>query len=264
MNESEHRVLSDLLEIITQMHVPTLAIGANARRLILDQPHKLPAQRLTLDWDFETRVESWLQYRALAEQLVARGKFGKTSTHSFVHIPTDIPVDIVPFGKIAGRDATTEWPETERRMSVLGFETALERAEEVDVAGRRLKVASPPWHVALKLIAYADRALEKDLLDVDFILEHATSVQLERVYEALTDELANDILDYDEAGAYLIGADLAAQASEPVVTVLTGVLARLLEDSDHLELKRHLARHDEAGKLALIVKRFRALRGGLS
>ncbi len=264
MTDSDQLALSDLLEIAAQLQVPTLAVGANARQLIFDQPYALPIQRLTFDWDFGTRVKSWEQYRLLTERLVRSGKFKQGSAHSFVHVLTDVPVDVVPFGEIAAPDASIEWPETERQMSVLGFDVALEQAEEIDVAGWRLKVASLPWHIALKLIAFSDRRLEKDLLDISFILEHATDVQIDRLYDALASEFADDVIDYDEAGAYLIGLDLVAQAPAPVITALNNVLTTLLGDPNYLELRRHLTHYGNATRLALIVKRFNALSRGLA
>lgn len=266
MTGDDHEVLADLLEIAAPLRVPTLAVGANARQLVLDQPYGLLTQRLTADWDFGARVESWPHYRTFTERLTQTGRFRAVSAHSFIHVPTDIPVDLVPFGEIAGQDAAIEWPETERRMSVLGFEAALEHAETVEVAGQQLRVASPPWHVALKLIAYADRKLEKDLADINFMLEHATDVQAQdgRIYDVLAAELADEVVDYDEAGAYLIGLDLASQAPAPVRTALNTVLATLLGDPDYLELQRHLVPYGNAFMLALIVKRFSALGRGLN
>ena len=265
--DGELEALHAFFRLAAAARVPVLGVGANARMLVLDTRYDLPVQRITQDWDFAARFGSWAGYRDFAARLQAEGVFQKIAPHRFLHTGTRVQLDVVPFGGLADARGRITWPETERQMSVAGFAAAYEHAEEISLGGEVFRVTTPPWHVALKLMAYADRKLEKDLGDLDFILRHATEAFLERVFDELGDLLADERLGYDEAGAYLLGKDLATQAPGPVAPELLRVLGALLGDPDRLELRRHLlafasyGRHEEA--LRTIVTRFEALRRGL-
>ncbi|HEX7004325.1 MAG TPA: nucleotidyl transferase AbiEii/AbiGii toxin family protein [Trueperaceae bacterium] len=238
--EEEEKMLQEVLRVAGEADAPALAVGANARFLVLDERYGLPLRRLTQDWDFAVRLESWQGYQKLAAALTQDGAFLRTDPHRFVHSGTKIPIDLIPLGELAGAEKRIEWPETGRSMNVLGFDEAFQHAEEVELAGERIMVATPPWHVALKLFAYSDRAAERDLADIEFILENATEVLSERVFDELSSELADGHLQYDETGPYLLACDLRRQSSTMVIAGLLDVLSGLLDEADHLSLRRHL------------------------
>lgn len=269
LSENEKRALEAFVRIVGAQQVPTVALGANARMLVLDKQYDLPTQRLTVDWDFAARVDSWASYEALAKDLIAEGVFERVpnTSQQFVHRDTGIPIDVLPFGDIANQDGLVDWPETEKQMSTLGLNAAYEHAVTIALDNETIRVATPSWHVALKLIAYSDRRAEKDLRDLDFILLHATEVFSDRVFDELGDQLADDLVGYDEAGAYLIGRDLAVQGSSPVTAALLDVLDGLLDDRNHLELRAQLLSPTQSDTnevtLGVIVERFRALRRGI-
>ncbi|MDZ7703627.1 MAG: hypothetical protein U5L04_03975 [Trueperaceae bacterium] len=110
----------------------------------------------------------------------------------------------MPFGDIANQAGLIDWPETKKQMSVVGLDAAYEHAVAIELENETIRLATPPWHVALKLIAYSERRAEKDLRDLDFILRHATEVFIDRMFDELGGLLADDVLGYAEAGAYLI------------------------------------------------------------
>jgi len=103
-NKAETQLLIALLSIASSLKIETLAIGANARQLILGERYKLTTQRLTTDWDFAVQVESWEKYSALSQVLTKQHTFQRTSEHRFIHVTTMLPIDIVPFGTIAEPD----------------------------------------------------------------------------------------------------------------------------------------------------------------
>lgn len=269
LSADEKRAIEAFLRIAAARQVPTFAVGANARMLVLDQRFGLPVQRITVDWDFATRIESWDDYEAFARDLQTNGVFRRSpnSLHQFVHQDTDIPVDIVPFGGVANEEGLIDWPETEKQMSAIGFDAAYEHATTFTLEDETIYVATLPWHVALKLIAYGDRRAEKDLRDLDFMLQHATEVLIDRVFDELGDHLADERLTYEEVGAYLIGSDLAAQGTAVVKTALLDVLGSLLDDRNHLDLRRQLLSPAQRGTheaiLDMIVERLEALRRGI-
>ena len=264
--KAEIQLLTAILSIASSLDIEILAIGANARQLILDERFKLTTQRLTTDWDFAVQVDSWASYFLLSQALIKESKFKKISEHRFLHIATNIPIDMVPFGHIAEPNQRIEWPDSEKQMSVLGFHSAYYHGQSIQLNGQVLKVVTIPWHVALKLMAYKDRKLEKDLFDIHFILEHATEVFSERVFDELADALAEGRLDYDQAGAFLLGRDLANQATTDVISVLSGILSNLINDPNHIDFQRHLLRmqhEDQSANLVIILQRFKALKQGL-
>ena len=268
LSEREARAIEAFLRIVGTKQVPTVALGANARMLVLDKRYGLPEQRLTVDWDFAARVDSWASYEALAQDLQVGGVFRQTPNNrqQFVHRDTGIPIDILPFGDIANQAGLIDWPETEKQMSVVGLDAAYKHAVAIELENETIRLATPPWHVALKLIAYSDRRAEKDLRDLDFILRHAAEIFIDRVFDELGGLLADNVLGYDEAGAYLIGNDLAAQGSDMTRVALLGVLGGLLGDPNHLELQRMLlspTQSDNEATLNTMVRRFEALRRGI-
>jgi predicted nucleotidyltransferase len=266
-SDDEQAMLRDLLRITKREHKPPLAVGANARFLVLDERYALPAHRLTQDWDFAARFQSWQGYREFAGVLTGDGVFKQTHPHRFVHTATNTPIDLVPYGELAAADDTIEWPETGRSMNVLGFHAAFQNAEEIEIAGEYVRVATPPWHVALKLFAYADRGQERDLTDIAFILDHATEAFSARVFEELSDELADEVLGYDSAGPYLLARDLLRQSPPKVIAALQDVLTRILDEPDHLALRRLLLRAGSLERreqlLEEFVRRLEAFRRGL-
>lgn len=182
--DADRRAIEALLQVVSAHEIETMAIGANARVLVIDGRHDLPSPRRTLDWDFAVRVDSWASFADLGE--------------------------------------------------------ALRRSETLEVGGTSVRAPTAPWQIALKLLAYADRQASKDLQDVAFILDHGTEIAGARVFEELYGELADEGLSYPEAGPYLFGRDLAAEASPHVINLLKTTLSRLLDAPERLELRAAL------------------------
>ena len=238
LSDTESKLITDLLDIAIALNISCLAIGANARQIILDERYQLATQRLTTDWDFAVQVETWADYKALGQAL-GETSFKQQNEHRFIHTKSLIPLDIIPFGKIAEPEQALTWPDSEKEMSVLGFQLAYEHAEQISINGHTLKLASLPWHLALKLIAYGERALEKDLFDINFMLEQATEVFSERIFDELADELASEALSYNEAGSFLLGKDLSKQVIPELQERLNQVLTQLTTEP-YMDIQRHL------------------------
>lgn len=269
-SHAEAQAIRDLLTVAAQHEIPTLAIGASARQLILDQRYALPTRRTTLDWDFAIQVADWSTYRALIHALTAppRAQFRFDAPHRLVHLDTQVRIDLVPFGLIAAPDDTLRWPEGEREMSVTGFTTALQYSETVQLEGQSLRVATLHWHVALKLLAYTDRELKKDLDDIDFMLSAATEALTDRVYTELADPLSEGKLAFNVAGAYLVGKDLSREATHEERRALLAILNdKVIREPDYLALSRLVpASLDEtlrSNRIDQVIEHFQSLRRGL-
>jgi predicted nucleotidyltransferase len=123
-------------------------------------------------------------------------------------------VDILPIGLRALRERKIEWPRAETVMRLVGWDYAFKDAVDCDLAtGLMMRV--PPLHVLtlLKIGAYLDDPVlrEKDLHDVLVILDKYSEEGDRRFSEAVLDER----LDYDEAGAFLLGQDLRSLCARP-------------------------------------------------
>jgi predicted nucleotidyltransferase len=227
----------DLERIARAQDIPMMVIGAAARLLLLDWKHRLPVRRTTKDWDFGVRMKSWTQYKHLQNELTHSGApfRGTGAEHRFVHRSGTV-VDLVPFGEIEAPKGTIQWPDSRAVMTVTGFREADEHAIRIELApGVHVRVVTIPTLVILKLVAYRDRGRTDDLVDVLFILENYSQYELEnRIFDELTDQLASGELPFEQAGAFLLGRDVAAQCSPSNRPKVGCILDDLLCDRDAL------------------------------
>jgi predicted nucleotidyltransferase len=259
MDMSDKKAIAELLEITKRLGIPTLAIGASARQLVFDEPHGLPTRRTTMDWDFATKVTSWQEFQTLQTAL---SKDFQVQAHRLEHKRFGTLIDLVPFGGVA-KDDIIYFPKSDMRLSVLGFDTALRHAEQILLEEQTLTVTSLPWLVGLKLFAWADRQAYKDLDDLAFMLQYASEVVGEQIYEATVP----DDLPFEARGAFVLGYDLGQQALAQEGQRLEAILQTLLQSPEYLVLSRlasrSLTEREHRTLLEVTVRRFEALRLGL-
>lgn len=229
----EKQVLADLVNIVSALKLPMIVVGAGARLLIFDC--KFGEGRGTKDWDVAISIDNWEAYQALSEHLTKGNSphFETTKTiHKFVHIETNIEVDIVPFGQIGEPDQKIVWSKTGNCMNVLGFAEALFHAKTVSVDGLEIPVIDTPAFVVLKIFAWGDRGerTNKDLEDIEFILSKYEDE--ERVYEELALELADGLVEFIDANVYLLGQDIHKILQEKTLSELNILLDKLIENLD--------------------------------
>jgi Uncharacterized protein conserved in bacteria len=229
----EKQALTDLVNIVTALELPMILVGAGARLLIFDQ--KFGEGRGTKDWDVAISIESWEAYEKLRDNLMggdfARFKTTKTA-HKFIHIETNIEVDIVPFGEIGEPNQEIVWPDSGKPMNVLGFPEALFHATTVSIDDLEIKVIDTPAFIVLKVFAWGDRGerTNKDLEDIEFILSRYEDE--DRVYTELVDELAGGVIDFLDANIYLLGQDINRILQEKTRVELNLLLDKLIESLD--------------------------------
>jgi predicted nucleotidyltransferase len=257
---SDKKAIATLLETTSRLRIPTLAIGASARQLVFDEPHNLPTRRTTLDWDFATKVDSWQDFQAL--QMALSEDFAVQNAHRLEHKRFGTVVDLVPFGAVA-RDDIIYFPKTEMKLSVLGFDTALQHAEQLTFEQQTLTVTSLPWLIGLKLFAWSDRGAYKDLDDLAFMLHYASEVVGDKIYETTVP----DELPFEARGAFVLGDELGRQATAPERHKLETVLQKLLQPPEYLSLSRLVARsaseREQRVFMDVTVRRFETLARGL-
>lgn len=117
-------------------------------------------------------------------------------------------VDLIPVGGQARREKRLTWPLGETTMSLVGVEHVFRDAVELAMApGLVVRVVPLVVLALLKIVSYLEEphVRRKDLSDLAGILD---------VYEESGDRRFSDVVldagvDYSEAGAYLLGCDLA-------------------------------------------------------
>ncbi|MDB9513811.1 nucleotidyl transferase AbiEii/AbiGii toxin family protein [Kamptonema animale CS-326] len=227
----EKQVLADIKEVVDALKLPMLITGAGARLLIFDIPYK-KSGRTTTDWDCAVYLESWEKFEILRDRMTKgiSPRFQATSSvHKFIHINTNIEVDIVPFGEIGQPNEQIQWPDG-NEMNLLGLEEALSHAISQTIDNLEFLVVPLFAFIALKLIAWNDRQLAKDIEDINFILQNYS--EDDRIYDELIDELSEGKIEFEDAAAFLLGKDIRHKFSDRTITQLDRILSQILEDCD--------------------------------
>ena len=173
LTSNEKQVLIDLKVVIDNLEYRMLLVGANARRLIFDFPFEITG-RGTTDWDITVPLKNWDDYKTLTKYLTEGQNpcFKKTSTqHRFIHVSTNIMVDIIPCGAIGEPDQEIKWND-DNVMNIMGFKEALENALIELIDGREFSVVDIPSLIVLKFFAWNDNQKAKHWQDIDLSLIH--------------------------------------------------------------------------------------------
>ncbi len=231
LDREDLALLRDLLDVLGERGNPCFLVGAGARILALDVRFGVTGARATFDWDFAVQAESWKEWSALRDALCLRTFRPTAAQHRLVH-ERGGQLDLVPFGELETETGEIVWPD-DSRMSVRDFEEAARHCVEIEVErGLRVQVASLPSLALLKLHAYTERrrrGVVKDIQDFDWILRHYDfpSEHVLRIHDELADVLIASGTEYSEAGAMLLGTDVARFHSTETVEPLRLLLGEL-------------------------------------
>jgi predicted nucleotidyltransferase len=230
INHQERQVLSDLVDVVNTLDLPMILIGAGARLIMFDR--QFGEGRGTKDWDVAISIDSWEVYQKLRETLIdgdsPRFKATKQA-HKFIHIETDIEIDIVPFGAIGEPDQQIYWSDSGNFMSVFGFAEALMSSKTTTIDDLEIKIIDLPAFVVLKIFAWSDRGdrTKKDLEDIDFILSKYEDDS--RVFDELAEELANEVINFLDGNIYLLGRDIYKMLEKKTLYELNIQLNKLID-----------------------------------
>lgn len=232
--------------------IPYFVVGATARDMILQHAFDLKVRRATRDVDVAIRVESWVQYDALASVLEQSGHFARSRPgHRFVFDGNEL-LDIIPFGRIGGESRVVRWPlEDGVQMQVLGFEEAFRSATLVRLSENPpldVRAATLAGLVVMKLLAWDDRKedRQRDAEDLNTILDsYADAGNDGRILSAAAG-LMDESSDYVGAGARLLGRDVASIASGEARTRIEEILHREADRQGPLSLPLAMVRGDLA------------------
>ncbi|MEO8188069.1 MAG: hypothetical protein ABI580_11980 [Burkholderiaceae bacterium] len=85
-------------------------MGAFARDLNLLYRYGIQTKRETEDIDFALAVPHWDTGDALKRKLTASGDFSESKSPQRMRYRNQLPVDLVPFGKVEAKEGKIAWP----------------------------------------------------------------------------------------------------------------------------------------------------------
>ncbi len=217
-------------------------VGATARDIILESGYGIPTNRATRDIDFAIQVSNWEIFSRLKESLIKTEKFTSTRETQRLKYKNVLPVDIIPFGKIANQKKSFTWPpEHEMEMSVLGFDESYEHSILVRLNSDpllELRFVSLAGLAILKIIAWKDKYPHRKTDAKDLLLlirNYLAAGNGNRLYNEESDLITGDF-DYERASARLLGRDMAAISYPKTFEAIIEILNRETGDQSHYRL----------------------------
>ena len=185
--------------------------------------------RGTRDIDIVVNTTNWADFERAGSRLRDAG-FTRRHLHEFTS-PHGTRIDLLPYGQGLVQGDTIAWPDGVT-MSALGLAEAFESAVERPItAALSVHVATEAAFALLKVVAYMDRptARSKDLGDlIDAFSRYEE--ESDRRFELFDVSVDGAPLQFEEAGAYLLGADVAALAAAKTRDVIHTFLAGLNDE----------------------------------
>jgi predicted nucleotidyltransferase len=189
-------------------------IGATVPQIVLDFRGS-PGSRETRDVDAVAEVDSWEDFTRVRGRLEQEGFRQGRVAHELL-LDDEVRIDLIPFGPNLIEDGKLSWPYGDSVMTACGFEEALECAREQEVApDLRLPVVLIPGLILTKVVAYMDRPAERarDLIDMLYCFERYEQAAGEsRRFDHAGTEVEDKTVTYEEAGAFLLGIEVATLA----------------------------------------------------
>lgn len=208
--------LEEIANIALSEDIPFFIVGATARDLILAKGHNIKPFRATLDIDIGVRVPDWSQYNKLKEGLVGTGEFKETKEYQRLIFQDRLNIDLIPFGPIADKMGNIKWPPDEEIvMHIIGFEEAFANSQTLrlrDDSILEIKVVTLAGLAVMKIVSWNDGYpnRRKDASDLALIMsKYLDAANSERIFNEHSDLLDLEDFDYVNAGARLLGRDIA-------------------------------------------------------
>ncbi|HLP91804.1 MAG TPA: nucleotidyl transferase AbiEii/AbiGii toxin family protein [Nostocaceae cyanobacterium] len=259
------KVINDFQIIIDYGKLPILLIGAQSRIFIFDKQYQIVG-RATTDCDVVVKLDSWERYNLLVSTMTEgeNAKFRKGRViHKFIHIETNLEVDIVPFGGICNENQEIVWPDG-NKMSILGLEEAFDNSQVAKIDNVEIRVPTIPCLVGLKLLAWYERKANKDLADIILIIQNYPDD--ERVFDELADELIEGKFEFDESVVVMLGRDIYQVFREKSLKRLKETVNYIIERQNQF-LPQFISKNQDGDEwdqdFEKLVKLFLALQYGL-
>lgn len=217
-----------LAQVLTEEGRSFALIGATVPQLLIDlRRGRESSGRTTRDADAVVTVASWEDFDRMHCRLFQVGFRPGSAPHE-LRFGENVRIDLIPFGPGLVQEDRLVWPETGFVMSTLGIEEALERAQPEEIApGLLIPVVPIPGLVLLKLVAYQDRPEERarDLIDVVYCFEHyEEALEGSRRFNLAGTMVEGQPVQFEEAGAYLLGTEVAKVAKPKSLGAIRSLL----------------------------------------
>jgi predicted nucleotidyltransferase len=242
------------------MGLAPFIVGAFARDLHLQFANHIVTARKTEDFDLAMAVPDWRAFEAVKTALIASGEFTASDGQAHrLRYRGRLSVDLVPFGGLETQARSIAWPPDGRFiMDVFGFEEASRHVVEVVLPGDvRTNVVSLAALGLLKLTCWHDRharAPLKDATDLMLIARHYLEAgNQERLFQTFPHWFNEAGVDYESAGAQLLGYDIAAMLDPGGIARVAGILSAQSSEDEPGKLPVEMEREDpEHGRRMLL------------
>jgi predicted nucleotidyltransferase len=217
------RLLRDYFE---RKDISFALVGALVPALLLSSE---VGARETRDADHVIKLTFWADWEAVIADLVKLGfTRGRGEQEHRLYYGT-AEIDLIPYGVTNGPEEVLIWPKSGNQMNMAGFPDVFRYARPTEVAKGLTLPIVPLWLFAvLKVIAYLDRALPRDLSDLIYVLErYELSGGESRRFE-----IASGVegVTYDTSGAYLIGRDVRDNAVDKATALVKDFLGQVADE----------------------------------
>lgn len=218
--------------------------------------------RETRDADHVIHLESWEDWARVIADLEKMGFRHGREEHRLHYGSAEI--DLIPYGVGTEAEEVLTWPQTGNRMNMIGFADVLQHAVPTEVAAGVTIPIVPLWVFAvLKVIAYLDRQLPRDVYDLSYVLEYYEPAgEGSRRFDVIG---SPPNVTYETAGAFLLGQDIQKH-STPKAAVLVKEFVRDIHDDYHAVINailREEKRLDSDSRRETLFRLFEAFRAGL-
>lgn len=253
-------VVAPISAIAHGLGIHCFITGALARDLWIAHHLGIETGRQTEDADFAMAVPNWENFHALRKELLDSGEYRevpRAPLHRLRH-RNGIPIDLVPFGGVERAETRSiAWPPGNNFvMSVFGFREVAAHTVEVRFPGDAVgRVVTLPALALLKIDAWADRHLRvprKDAYDLRLIIKNYAYVSGDRLYNG-DPYVAGSPSDYEAAGAWLLGRDMAQLLDKIGRERLARIIADEADEAGQLRLVGDMMRDDPDRALELLV-----------
>lgn len=212
---------------------PFFLTGAMARDLLLQYGYGIDTGRETRDVDLALMVPDWETFENLRARLIDGERFSSIGAiHHKLLFAGFLEVDLIPFGAVERADRSIALPpDGGFVMSVFGFREMLGATIPVRLPqGQEIRVVSLPGLAILKLMAWKERRLSqprKDAHDLAVVLRtYLDAGNRERLYTKAAHLLDRSDFDFELAGAWLLGHDMAQVLPRSVRPPIGDLLSR--------------------------------------
>jgi len=225
------RVLS---RVLAKEQRKFVLIGAMVPQIVLDFRETSGfGIRETRDLDAVVEAASWEDFAHIRERLLQEGFRPGRVAHE-LWFDDEVRIDLIPFGPALVEENKLAWPYGDSVMTACGFAEALDCARPEQItADFAVPVVTIPGLVLTKVVAYLDRPEERarDLIDILYCFERYEATGKEsRRFERAGTQVDGEAVTFEEAGAFLLGIDVAALGKPKSLETVRRFLSRIPDE----------------------------------